>query len=180
MADAVRELYSRRRYPALSHPETHPGVIAAAARCSGVTAPALPDSCGLLEIGCASGHNLLPLAASFPESSFVGIDFSDTAILRARRHAEALGLDNVTFEHADLKEWRPEAEDFDYLVAHGMLSWIDDRMKAALLDLVRGALAPDGIACIGYNTLPGWALRKEAAAMVKALPGLGWHADAVF
>lgn len=179
MADAVRELYSQRRYPALSHPETHPGVIAAAARCGGVEAPALPESCRLLEVGCASGHNLLPLAARFPESSFVGIDFSDTAILKARRHAEALGLGNVEFEHADLADWRPASEDFDYLVAHGMLSWVDDRTKAALLDLVRGALAPEGIACIGYNTLPGWALRKEAAAMVHALPDLGDSTEAV-
>ncbi len=177
MADAVRDLYSQRRYPALSHPETHPGVIAAAARCGGVTAPALPESCKLLEVGCASGHNLLPLAARFPESTFVGIDFSDTAIRRARGHAEALGLDNITFEHADLHEWRPASEDFDYLIAHGMLSWVADATKVALLELVQGSLAPDGIACIGYNTLPGWSLRQEAAAMVKALPDLGGDLD---
>ncbi|MCH7224901.1 methyltransferase domain-containing protein [Haloferula sp. A504] len=177
MADAVREIYSRRRYPALSHPETHPGVIAATARCGGVVAPALPEACRLLEIGCASGHNLLPLAARFPESRFVGIDFSDSAIRKGRQHAEATGLANVTFEHADVTEWRPEAEDFDYVVAHGMLSWVDDRVKAALFELVQGSLAPDGIACIGYNTLPGWSLRKEAAAMVRALPDLG--ADAM-
>lgn len=179
MTDAVRELYSQRRYPALSHPETHPGVIAAAARCGGARSPALPESCKLLEIGCASGHNLLPLAAEFPESTFVGIDFSDTAIRKARGHAEALGLRNVTFEHADLAKWRPETEDFDYLIAHGMLSWVGDGVKAALLRLVQGSLAADGIACIGYNTLPGWALRKEAAAMVKALPELGGDLDAV-
>lgn len=179
MPDAVRDLYSQRRYPALSHAETHPGTMAAAARCGGVPAPALPESCKLLEVGCASGHNLLPLAVRFPESRFVGIDFSDTAIRKARRHAEALGLKNVTFEHADLCEWRPAAEDFDYLIAHGMLSWLADPAKVALLELVQGALAADGVACIGYNTLPGWALRQEAAAMVKALPDLGADVDAV-
>lgn len=177
MPDAVRELYSQRRYPALSHPEMHPGVIAVAACCGGVPAPAVPEDCRVLEVGCASGHHLLSLAARFPDSTFVGIDFSDTAIRKARRHAEAVGLENISFEHADLSDWHPPAADFDYLLAQGVLSWVADPVKAALLRLAGEALAPDGIACVGYNTLPGWALRQEAAAMVQALPGLGEGLD---
>ncbi|MEP4077431.1 methyltransferase domain-containing protein [Haloferula sp.] len=172
MSDPVRELYSEHRYPALSHAEAHPAALCASARCAGVVSPALPESCRLLEIGCASGHHLLPLAATYPDSQFVGIDFSDTAIRTAKRIAAEVGLKNVTFEHADLREWDPGEEKFDYVIAHGMLSWVPDPAKEALLDLIAKSLTPDGIACLSYNTLPGWSLRQEAAAMVKALPAL--------
>ncbi|MFC7339338.1 methyltransferase domain-containing protein [Haloferula chungangensis] len=172
MSDPVRELYSEHRYPALSHAEAHPAVLCASARCAGVVSPALPESCRVLEIGCASGHHLLPLAAAYPESQFVGIDFSDTAIRTATRIARETGLENIRFEHADLCDWQPGEEKFDYIIAHGMLSWITDPAKEALLELVSNTLAPDGVACLSYNTLPGWSLRQEAAAMVKALPRL--------
>lgn len=172
MSDPVRELYSQHRYPALSHPETHPAKLCVAARVAGLTSPALPENCQLLEVGCASGHNLLPLAVAYPESQFTGIDFSDIAIRSARRSAKALGLTNITFDHADLCEWDPGEREFDYLVAHGMLSWIPEPAKDALFSLAAKCLAPDGVACIGYNTLPGWSLRQEAASMVKALAAL--------
>lgn len=168
-SDPVRDLYSTRRYPALSHPETHPAVICVAARCAGLDSPASPESCRILELGCASGHNLLPLAAAYPDSRFTGVDFSDTAIRAARQAAEAAELENVTFHHADLAEWDPGDAKYDYIIAHGLLSWIPDAAKAALLTLISRCLAEKGVASIGYNTQPGWALRKEAAAMSKAL-----------
>lgn len=173
MNDPVRQLYSQRRYPALSHPEAHPGVLCASARCAGMASPALPEKCTVLDLGCASGHHLLPLAERFPESRFHGIDFSDSAILSATQTAKAAGLKNVTFEHADLREWTADGEGYDYVIAHGMLSWVPDDAKQALLDLIQQSLAPGGAAYLSYNTLPGWALRQEAASMVKALPQLG-------
>ncbi|MGB6221648.1 methyltransferase domain-containing protein [Haloferula sp.] len=177
MSDPVRELYSEHRYPALSHPEAHPAVLCASSRCAGVVSPALPENCRLLEIGCASAHHLLPLAARYPDSHFTGIDFSDTAIRSARRIADQTGLKNLTLEHADLREWTAGDEKYDYIVAHGMLSWIPDPAKEALLTLVSNSLAPNGVACLSYNTLPGWSLRHEAAAMVKALPALAPDGD---
>ena len=173
MSDPVRELYSQKRYPALSHPEAHPGVLCASARCTGLVSPPLPEQCRVLDIGCASGHHLLALAERFPNSEFHGIDFSDSAIRTARQAAEAVGLKNVTFEHADLREWQPGSSAYDYVIAHGMLSWIPDEAKSALMDLVARSLAPQGIAYVSYNTLPGWAMRREAAMMLKALPQIG-------
>jgi len=172
MADPVRELYSEHRYPALSHSETDPAVLCVSARCGGLNSPALPAECRVVEVGCASGHNLLALAERYPESRFTGVDFSDTAIRVARRAAEAAELANIGFEHADLTDWDPGDRGFDYFIAHGMLSWVDDPRKERLLALAGRCLAPDGVACLSYNTLPGWALRKEAAAMVRALPAL--------
>lgn len=178
MPDPVRELYSGHRYPALSHPETHPSVLAMAARSAGLS-PAAPDECRLLEVGCAAGHNLLPLAAAYPGSHFVGIDSSDRAIRSARQAAEAAGLANVHFEHRDLADWQAGDEPFDYLIAHGMLSWIAADKQEALLALCAAVLDEQGVACLSYNTLPGWALRQEAAAMAKALPALAPETDGI-
>jgi len=172
MPDAVHARYQAGDYPALSHAVAHPARLAVAARLGGIAEPADPARARVLDLGCASGHHLLPLAAAYPEASFTGLDFSATSIEAAQAHAEALGLDNLSFHHADLREWDPGEARYDYLVAHGMLSWIPDESKAALLQLAAACLGPHGVAALSFNTLPGWALRREAATMLKALPPL--------
>ena len=132
MNDPVRQLYSERRYPALSHPVTDISRLAVSARVAGMQRLAMPVACRVLEFGCASGHNLLPLAARYPKSEFTGIDYSDTAIRAARQAAYAAGLENIRFEVADLEHWRP-SHPCDYLIAHGVLSWVPDAVKARLL-----------------------------------------------
>lgn len=168
MSDPVRLLYAGKPYPALSHPATHPSRLAAAARLAGLAGVASPPSCRVLEFGCASGHNLLPLAEAYPGSRFVGVDFSGAAIAAARESARVAGLANVAFHEADLGEWEPDGE-FDFVIAHGVFSWVEDALKGRLLDLCARALAPGGVACIGYNTLPGWSLRRDVAPLVRAL-----------
>lgn len=168
MNDPVRQLYSERRYPALSHPVTDISRLAVAARVAGLQRPAMPSSCRVLEFGCASGHNLLPLAARYPKSEFTGIDYSDTAIRAARQAAYAAGLDNIRFEVADLEHWRP-SHPCDYLIVHGVLSWVPDAVKARVMDLCGQVLSDSGVACISYNTLPGWSLRRDLVPLVRAL-----------
>ncbi|MDB6079207.1 MAG: hypothetical protein JWO82_2954, partial [Akkermansiaceae bacterium] len=168
MSDPVHELYTARTYPALSHPGTHPSRLAVAARVGGVKDVAAPVACRVLEMGCSSGHNLLPLAAAYPGSSFVGIDFSETAIAAARAHAAAAGLQNIRFDVADLATWQT-AETFDYIIAHGVFSWVPDEVKERVLQLCATALSPSGVASIGYNVLPGWSLRRDVAPLVRAL-----------
>ena len=168
--DPVRQLYSERRYPALSHPVTDISRLAVSARVAGMQRLAMPVACRVLEFGCASGHNLLPLAARYPKSEFTGIDYSDTAIRAARQAAYAAGLENIRFEVADLEHWRP-SHPCDYLIAHGVLSWVPDAVKARLMDLCAQVLSDSGVACISYNTLPGWSLRRDVVPLVRALAG---------
>lgn len=170
MNDPVRQLYSERRYPALSHPVTDISRLAVSARVAGMQRLAMPVACRVLEFGCASGHNLLPLAARYPKSEFTGIDYSDTAIRAARQAAYAAGLENVRFEVADLEHWRP-SHPCDYLIAHGVLSWVPDAVKARVMDLSSQVLSDSGVACISYNTLPGWSLRRDVVPLVRALAG---------
>lgn len=170
MNDPVRELYSEKRYPALSHPVTDPARLAVSARLAGLQRLAMPEACRVIELGCASGHNLLPLAARYPKSDFLGLDYSDTAIRNARRASYESGLHNVLFETADLEHWRP-SHPCDYLIVHGVFSWVPDAVKTRVLDLCGQVLSGSGIACISYNTLPGWSLKRDVAPLVKALAG---------
>lgn len=172
MADVVQELYSSRDYPALSHPEADLAVMAVAAH--GAGHPVVPPGeASVLELGCGSGHHLLPLAARYPGSQFVGLDVAEGAIERARRAAAAAGLENVRFEVADLRTCEVEEGAVDYLIAHGMLSWLPAEARAGLWRVAQRALSPQGVASISFNTLPGWALRTEAAALAKGLTALG-------
>jgi SAM-dependent methyltransferase len=184
MNDPVRELYSEKRYPALSHPVTDISRIAVTARLGGLQRLPLPASCRVIEFGCASGHNLLPLAARYPKSEFTGLDFSDTAIRNARRASWEAGLGNVLFEVADLEHWRP-SHPCDYLIVHGLFSWVPDSMKSRILDLCGQLLSESGVACISYNTLPGWSLKRDVVPLIRSLAnnplasGLGGDVAAV-
>ncbi|WP_367870096.1 methyltransferase regulatory domain-containing protein [Luteolibacter sp. Populi] len=170
MNDPVRELYSEKRYPALSHPVTDISRLAVAARIAGLQRLPLPGGCKVMEFGCASGHNLLPMAARYPKSEFTGLDYSDTAIRNARKASWEAGLENVLFEVADLEHWRP-SHPCDYLIVHGVFSWVPDAVKAKILDLCGQVLSNAGIACISYNTLPGWSLKRDVVPLIRSLAG---------
>lgn len=164
MSDPVHELYQSRPYPSMSHPSTDPAITAVSAKLAGLDIPT-PTCAHILEIGCASGHNLLPLAARWPDSHFTGIDFSSAAILDARQRAIEAGLSNVEFIEADFSAYDPGDDCYDFIIAHGIYSWVPDQVRQALLDFCAEHLSHEGIATISYNTLPGWSLRKSLVAL---------------
>lgn len=168
MNDPVRELYSERRYPDLSHPVTDISRLWVSARVAGLERAADPAHCRVLEFGSAGGQNLLPLAARYPRSQFTGLDYSDTAIRKARQASFESGLENIRFEVADLEHWRP-SHPCDYLIVHGIFSWVPDAVKTRVLDLCGQVISDSGVVCISYNTLPGWSLRRDLVPLVKAL-----------
>ena len=143
------------RHGAIRH--THPARVGAIARLLGLPA-APPERCRVLELGCAEGMNLLPLAERFPHSRFIGMDFSPAHIRSAEEARAACGLANARFECADLREFEPERESFDYVIAHGVYSWVPDEVKDRLLAVCARALAPGGVAYVSYSTLPGWSV----------------------
>jgi trans-aconitate methyltransferase len=169
MSDAVHDLYQTHAYPAMSHPSTDPAATAVAARLAGLDAPD-PSHARILDIGCATGHNLLPLAARWPKARFTGIDFSKPAIEEASESARLAGLTNVEFIGADLKTFNPgDGVNYDFIISHGIYSWVPGAVRQALLDFCATRLSPQGIAMISYNTLPGWSLRKSIANLTKLL-----------
>lgn len=148
------EAYAAVPYEGGTYPQTHPDILATVSSLVGLR-PAPPSRCRVLEIGCADGANLLGMASYLPGSEFVGIDVAPNQIATGEALREAAGLSNVSLLAADLRN-PPDLGQFDYIIAHGLYSWIPAADRAALLALCRQWLAPQGVAYVSYNTLPGW------------------------
>ena len=168
MPDVIHELYEKHVYPPMSHPLSDPAVSAVAARIGGLEV-AHPRQARILEIGCCSGHNLLPLARRWPESRFVGIDLAERSINEARERAHLAGITNIDFIAGDLMKYEPVDGPFDFIIAHGFFSWVPDEVKAALLLFCRRHLASSGIATISFNLECGWKPRLPVIAKVRAI-----------
>jgi len=156
-------------YPAMSHPTGDPAVNAIAARLAGIK-PADPANARILELGCASGHHLLPLAVRWPDSEFLGIDMDPEAISLARDIASDAGLSNIRFRQADLRDEDPAGQGtWNFIIAHGVFSWVPDDVKIALLRRVASGLTANGIAVVSFNVAAGWRARHPLIAKARAI-----------
>ncbi|QEH37255.1 tRNA (guanine-N(7)-)-methyltransferase [Aquisphaera giovannonii] len=140
------------------YPSSHPGHLAVVSILAGLD-PVAVEHCRVLEIGCARGGNLIPMAAGLPEASFVGIDKSGRQVAAAREFIEACGLRNVAVECRNLVDVGDELGSFDYIIAHGVYSWVDAVARGRILEVMASRLRPGGLAYLSYNTHPGWRLR---------------------
>lgn len=172
MPDAVQVLYDSRAYPAMSHPLSDPAVSGVGALLGGLRTK-LPSAARILEIGCGSGLNLIPLAIRWPGSEFLGIDLSAASIRTARELAAAAGVYNLRFEVADLRDFDPGAGLFDWIIAHGFLSWVPDDVKSTLFSFCRRHLALEGIATVSYNVAVGWKPRLPVIEKTRAILDAG-------
>jgi methyltransferase-like protein/ubiquinone/menaquinone biosynthesis C-methylase UbiE len=145
-------------YESIAFPETHPANMAVLGRLFGLNT-ADPESACVLELGCASGGNLIPMAWYQPHARFLGIDLSQRQIEDGRALIARLGLSNVELRQGDILDLDDGLGKFDYVIAHGIYSWVPPRVREHLLGLARGLLAPEGLFYVSYNTLPGWRMR---------------------
>lgn len=159
-AESLTGKYEAVAYDALPHPVTHPSHVAAIVAMFGVDAPPVTTA-RVLELGCSDGSNLLPMAAGLPQASFTGCDIAPGAIRAARAAALALGLGNAAFVEADLAAI--DDGPYDFVIAHGVYSWVAGPTRDALFALAARALAPNGILFLSYNTHPGGHIRRAAA-----------------
>ena len=116
----------------------------------------------MLEVGCNDGSNLIPMAVSLPAARFVGCDLSPRALDAGRRTIDALGLANITLVEGDLAALAPAHGEFDFIVAHGVYSWVPPDVRDALFALAAQRLARDGILYVSFNVLPGCRVRQAA------------------
>lgn len=172
MNQNVRQLYESRTYPPMSHPLADPAVSTVAAWIGGLDAVP-PSHARILEIGCSSGLNLIPLAMRWPNSRFTGIDLARPAIDTANELAAIAGVKNTEFLCSDLREFEAPPESFDLIIAHGFFSWVSDEVKAALLAFCRRHLAPSGFATVSFNLTCGWQHRFPVIEKVRAIQRAG-------
>ncbi|TWU06409.1 methyltransferase regulatory domain-containing protein [Stieleria varia] len=156
----VPELTSYDHVPYKSFPfrQSHPDRLATIATLHGLTIPKIENS-RILEIGCASGGNLLPIADQYPSCQCVGIDLSSHQIAAGNRIREAAGLENVSLRVQDVRELASSDQTFDFVISHGVYSWIPDDAQESLLQACGKLLSPNGVAYVSYNTYPGWHMR---------------------
>jgi SAM-dependent methyltransferase len=165
LTPAARFAYDDVPYDSEATSEAHPSALATLARLAGLTAAA-PARARVLEIGCGNGENLICAADYLPDASFVGFDLAADAVAAGAAAVKEASLGNVVLFAADLRAVRAERErtgangSFDYVIAHGMYSWLPESARSELLALMREALAPEGIGFLSVNALPGWELRR--------------------
>jgi SAM-dependent methyltransferase len=115
----------------------------------------------VLEISCAAAANLIPFAATHPLARTVGIDLSQVHIDQGRRRVRALGLDNVELMHGDVAHLDlAAAGQFDFIICHGVYSWVPHEVQNVILAACGKLLSPSGVAYVGYNTYPGWKAKE--------------------
>jgi methyltransferase-like protein/SAM-dependent methyltransferase len=166
----VAASYDRVPYASLALPQTHPDRLAAVARIFRLS-PRNVAACRVLELGCANGGNLIPMAFNLPGSEFVGIDVSPQQVDQGQAAIRTLGLDNIRIETASILDVDASWGSFDYIICHGVFSWVEPAVQDRILAICAGQLASDGVAYVSYNTYPGWHLREMVRHMMR------YHAD---
>lgn len=158
---ALAEKYDAIAYGAQANAASHPRHLCALATLFGMR-PASIDACRVLELGCSDGSNLLPMASALGNARFVGCDVSSRAIASARDAAAELALTNIKFLQQDFSTLPADLGSFDYIIAHGIYSWVPPAVRDALFDVAARHLAPQGVMFVSYNVYPGCHVRQAA------------------
>ena len=163
--DVQQTIYSELGYKSMPFPYTTPATLEAYAALVGITAPN-PKIARVLELGATYGGNIISQALFNPDATFVGIELSQEQVEKGNEVIANAGLTNVSLIQSDIASIGSEIGTFDYIIAHGVYSWVDDGVKEALLRLIDEHLAEDGIAYVSYNTYPGWHTMEEVRQLM--------------
>ena len=163
--DVQQTIYSELGYKSMPFPYTTPATLEAYAALVGISAPN-PKTARVLELGATYGGNIISQALFNPDATFVGIELSQEQVEKGNEVIANAGLTNVSLVQSDIASIGSEIDTFDYIIAHGVYSWVDDGVKDALLRLIDEHLAEDGIAYISYNTYPGWHTMDEVRQLM--------------
>lgn len=165
MANAPSNPYDEVLYPGHTQPQTHPNRLATLATLFGMKPTAI-EQCRVLELACGNGSNLIPMAFHLPESEFVGVDLAARPIAQGAATAEALKLKNITLRQLDLLQFPADLGAFDYIIAHGIYSWVPPAVQDKILAVCRANLTREGVAYVSYNAYPGSHFRQMFREMM--------------
>jgi SAM-dependent methyltransferase len=164
--DQLRRVYEEVPYLGVADPESHVRCLRALAAVHGIPS-ADARNCRVLELGCAAGRNLIPQAAEYPDSRFVGADFSAPQVDDGHAVIAELGLGNIELRHAGIEQVDASWGQFDYILCLGVFSWVPLDLQSRLLSICRDNLAPHGVALVSFNTYPGWHQRTMVRDLLR-------------
>src|SRR5690606_25534400 len=116
---------------------------------------------------CAAGGNLLPIADANPDAQCIGVDYSRRQINDGQNIIQAVGLNNVELRHASIADVDESYGKFDYIICHGVFSWVPPEIQDHILQGCRRKLTENGVAYVSYNTYPGWHMREMIRDMMR-------------
>lgn len=155
----VETAYDNVPYPNFAHSQTHPTHLYTLSKLFGLTPKPVQQS-RVLELGSASGGNLIPMACHFPSTQFIGIDLSSIQINQGVEQIKDLKLKNIELRHQSFENFKKNEGEFDYIICHGIYSWVTDETRSQILSICKNNLNSNGVACVSYNSYPGWHIVK--------------------
>jgi len=167
-------LQDRVLYPGRAWQYSHPDRLATNAWLFGMD-PAPVTESRVLELGCGAGQNLIPMAYALPNAQFLGVELAERPVEYGRRVISDLRLTNVDLRQLDIRSIGPELGEFDFIIAHGVYTWVSPEVRQDILRIFDAHLAPHGVAYLNYNALPGGYIRGIVRDMM--LVGLRGFAD---
>lgn len=102
----------------------------------------LREGIDVADVGCGQGHAVNLMATAFPNSRFIGYDFSPEAVAAGRDEAHRLQLTNATFEVRDAAEL-DVIQGYDLITAFDAIH--DQAQPARVLSGIAAALRADGV-----------------------------------
>ncbi len=153
-------------YPGYALAQAHPDRLATLATLLGMAPTDVPHS-RVLEIGCGDGLNLISVALGLPEAVCVGIDSAAAGIRKGQDFAKKLDLKNITLRQLNIMEVGRDFGKFDFIIAHGVYSWVPEEVRDHLLSICSDNLAENGVAYVSYNTYPGGHLVTMVSDMMR-------------
>lgn len=164
--DGVLNSYDEMPYESYPFAQSSPEKLATLATLFGMSPPKI-ETARVLELGCAAGGNLIPHAVHYPKGQYVGVDLSKVQVEDGQKHIKALGLSNIELKHCSITDIDESFGKFDYIICHGVFSWVPDFVKDKILEISSKNLSPSGVAYISYNTLPGWNMIRTIRDMMR-------------
>jgi len=159
LTERIGKTYDKLPYVSAAFQVTAPEHLRTVAYLFGLDAPP-PERARVLELGCAAGGNVIPFAARHPRAQVTGIDLSQVQVEAGQQAVAAMGLDNLRLIHASISDLGPGLGEFDYIICHGVYSWVPPEVQEAILRVSRQCLSAKGIAHVSYNTYPGWKAKE--------------------
>ena len=157
--------YDEVPYESYPYALTNPCHLRTIAILFGVNA-ATVKTARILELGCAAGGNLIPHAILYPKAHLVGVDLSKVQIDEANKNVKELGIKNIEFHHCSITDIDDSFGKFDYIICHGVISWVPKIVRDKIFEVCSKNLNSNGIAYVSYNTLPGWNMVRTIRDMM--------------